>query len=67
MIVIKTIIAHGITEQTPLRNKLHSFKCFQEKPRRETVVVWTEERREKLGKYRDMEEKEKGRKQLKQT
>ena len=36
-----------ITERTPLRNKLHNFKCFQEKPSRKTGAVWTEERREK--------------------
>ena len=36
-----------ITERTPLRNKLHNFKGFQEKPRRKTGAVWTERRREK--------------------
>ena len=28
-----------ITERTPLRNKLHHFKSFQEKPRRKTEAV----------------------------
>ena len=66
-----------ITERTPLRNKLHNFKGFQEKPRRKTGAVWTQERREKTqGKDgRDMEGNEEGRKegrkvgrkQLKQT
>ena len=29
----------------PLRNKLYNFKGFQEKPRRKTRAVWTEERK----------------------
>ena len=41
------ITHEDITESTPLRNKLHNFKGFQEEPRRETVATWTEERREK--------------------
>ena len=35
------------TERTPLRNELHNFKGFQEKPRRKTGATWTEKRREK--------------------
>ena len=38
------ITHEDITERTPLRN---NFKGFQEKPRRKTGAVWTEERREK--------------------
>ena len=63
-------ITHDITERTPLRNKLHNFKGFQEKPRRKTGAVWTEERREGLeGRMREIwrERKKEGRKQLKQT
>ena len=41
------ITQEDITERTPLRNKLHNFKGFQEKLRRKTGDVWTEERREK--------------------
>ena len=44
------ITHEDITERTPLRNKLATqpnFKGFQEKPRRKTGTVWTEERREK--------------------
>ena len=59
-----------ITERTPLRNKLHNFKGFQEKPRRKTGAAWTEERREKhkerMGEIL-RERKKEGRKQLKQT
>ena len=44
----KLQITHeDITESTPLKNKLHNFKGFQEKPRRKTGAPWTEERREK--------------------
>ena len=39
------ITQEDITERTPLRNKLHNFKGFQEKLRRKTGAVWTEERR----------------------
>ena len=41
------ITQEDITERTPLRNKLHNFKCFQEKPRRKTAAFWTEQRKEK--------------------
>ena len=41
------ITQENIKECTPLRNKLHNFKCFQEKPRRKTGAIWTEESREK--------------------
>ena len=41
------ITHEDITERTPLRNKLHNSRGFQEKPRRKTEAVWTEERREK--------------------
>ena len=41
------IIHENITERTPLRNKLHNYKGFQEKPRRKAGAAWTEERREK--------------------
>ena len=54
-----------------LRNKLHNFKGFQEKPRRKTGAAWTEERREKKNKERMREiwreRKKEGKKQLKQT
>ena len=44
----KLHITHeDITERTPLRNKLHHFKCLQEKSRRKTGTVWTEGRKEK--------------------
>ena len=39
------ITQEDIIERTPLRNKLHNFKGFQEKPRRKTGAVWTEETR----------------------
>ena len=46
--IVELNVTHeDITERTPLRNKLHNFKCFQEKPKRKTGAVWTEERREK--------------------
>ena len=63
------IIHEDIAGHTPLRNKLYNFKCFQEKPRRKTGAVWTEERKEKHKKrMREMwrERKKDGRKQLKQ-
>ena len=41
------ITHEDITERTPLKNKLHNFKGFQDKQRRKTGAVWTEERREK--------------------
>ena len=41
------ITHEDIIERTPLRNKLHHFQCFQEKPRRKTGAVWTQERKEK--------------------
>ena len=41
------ITHEDITEHTPLRNKLHNFKGFQEKLRRKTGAVRTEERGEK--------------------
>ena len=37
----------NISERIPLKNKLYNFKGFQEKFRRKTGAVWTEERREK--------------------
>ena len=37
-------ITHEDTMCTSLRNKLLNFKAFQEKPRRKTQAVWTEER-----------------------
>ena len=40
------ITQEDITERTPLRNKLHNFKGFQETPRRKTGAAWTEEMRE---------------------
>ena len=58
-------ITQDITERTPLRNKLHNFKGFQEKLRRKTGAAWTEERREKhKERMRNTEEenKETGRK-----
>ena len=63
------ITQEDITERTPLRNKLHNFKGFQEKPRRKTGAAWTEERRENTqGKNeRDTEGKEKGRKEAVET
>ena len=63
------ITHEDITERTPLRNKLHNFKGFQEKPRRKTGAVWTEERREEhKERMREIwrERKKEGRKQLKQ-
>ena len=54
------ITQEDITDRTPLRNKLHNFKGFQEKPRRKTGAAWTEERRENHKEtMRDMEGKEK--------
>ena len=41
------ITQEDITERSLFRNKLHNFKGFQEKPRRKTGAVWTEERSEK--------------------
>ena len=35
------ITQEDITERTPLRNKLHNFKGFQEKPRGKTRAVWS--------------------------
>ena len=64
------ITQEDIKERTPLRNKLHNFKGFQEKPRRKTGATWTEERREKhKERMREIwrERKKEGRKQLKQT
>ena len=64
------ITHEDITERTPLRNKLHNFKGFQEKPRRKTGAACTEERREKhKERMREIwrERKKEGRKQLKQT
>ena len=64
------ITHEDITERIPLRNKLHNFKGLQEKPRRKTGAVWTEERiekdNEKMGVIRRERKKER-RKQLKQT
>ena len=59
------ITHEDITERTPLRNKLHNFKGFQEKPRRKTGAVWTEESREKHKEKEIWRERRKeGRKQL---
>ena len=61
------ITQEDITERTPLRNKLHNFKGFQEKPRRKTGATWTEERGEKhKERMREIwrERKKEGRKQL---
>ena len=41
------ITHENITECTLLRNKLHNFKGFQEKPKRKPGTLWTEEKREK--------------------
>ena len=67
---LKVCTHEYITERTPLRNKLHNLKGFQEKPRRKTGAVWTEERREKhKERMREIwrERKKEERKQLKQT
>ena len=64
------ITHEDITERTPLKNKLHNFKGFQENPRRKTGAVWVEETREKHKKrMREIwrEREKEGRKQLKQT
>ena len=64
------ITQEDITERTPLRNKLHNFKGFQEKSRRKTGAAWTEERRQKYKeRMREIwrERKKEERKQLKQT
>ena len=66
------ITHEDITERTLLRNKLHNFKGFQEKPRRKTGAVWTEERREKhkerlRERYGGKGKRKEGTTQLKQT
>ena len=64
------ITHEDIKERTPLRNKLHNFKGFQEKPKRKTGATWTEERKEKhKERMREIwsERKKEGREQLKQT
>ena len=64
------ITREDITKRTPLRNKLHNLKGFQEKPRRNTGAVWTQERKEKYKeRMREVwrERKTEGRKEIVET
>ena len=62
------ITQEDITERTPLRNKLHNFKSFLEKPRKNrSCLDWEKERETQGRSERDMKGKEKGRNQAVET